>query len=168
MSADKAQAGASKKIGKEGEKAVMETQEPVVAATEPAMETREAEATPSPNGGGFEEFLTRAQNAYTAYVEAQKEMWKAYRATEQRAEDGYVQAEHGAAASRNNKLEQLLRIRESAEKEAEEIYIKSRDLARIAYEEGVRQTLSSYTREIEQAWGNRELALSQAWKIFMK
>lgn len=118
--------------------------------------------------GGFDEFLSRAQKAYTAYIDAQKEMWVAYRATERRAEDEYVRAEKSAGALRDGLLEQALSQREKAERESEEAYARAKELSKNDYEGSVKQALSTYTKNIEQAWALRAQALEQAWKIFIK
>jgi len=120
------------------------------------------------NSKPFDEFLGRAQKAYSAYLDAQKEIWVAYRETEQQTEETYIKAEAGAYAVLNSTLETAAQTQKLAEKQAEDAYQAAKEQARMAYEQVSQQAMNEFNSTVKQAWEKRKAALAQAWSIFIK
>ena len=125
----------------------------------------------------LDEFLGRAQKAYITYLEAQKDVWKAFNETQQRVEDDYRETEHRANRERDEAVEQYLISRSASEQEAERVYTEAmaqvqqtyadaKEEARRSSEERLRQALATYKQTIEQARIAREESIERARKIF--
>ena len=85
------------------------------------------------------ELLGRAQSAYAAYMEAEKEVARAYKARERQVERSYKEAEQQANSACEAATEQALRVREKAEQQAEETCKKAKEKAMDVYQENVGQ-----------------------------
>ncbi len=66
--------------------------------------------------------LARAESAYTTYMEAQKEVARAYRGHELQHDSAYTEAERQANAVCNEEIEKALGARERAAQQAEKTY----------------------------------------------
>ena len=137
----------------------------------PVVKLQEESARP------LDEFLGRAQKAYITYLEAQKDVWKAFNETQQRVEDDYRAIEQKANHVRDEAVEQYLIARNEAEQEAEraykealaqvqQTYAEAKEEARRSSEDGLRRALAEYNETIEQARKAREESIERARKIF--
>lgn len=125
------------------------------------------------------EVLGRVESAYAAYVDAEREVAKAYKANEQQVEKSYKEVEQQANSTCEQAIAQALRVREGAEQQAEKAYQKAKEQAeetsrrtkeqtKRTYDENVRQALMVRQETIEQGWTTRTEAIERAWKIFSK
>lgn len=165
----------------------VEKKQPINKADKPKTKVVEqdhevAEEQPAaPSGGEFtrplDEFLGRAQKAYITYLEAQKDVWKAFNETQQRVEDDYRAIEQEANRERDEAVEHYLVIRSEAETEAErtyqealaqvqQAYADAKEEAKRSSEEGLRQALDSYKDTIQRARTEREESIERARRIF--
>jgi hypothetical protein len=129
------------------------------------------EVPPSPeakSGKPYDEFLGRAQKAYSAYLDAQKEIWVAYGETEQKTEEDYIRIEANAYAVLNKALGVAVQNQKATEKQAEEIYLKAKEQSKAVYDQSVQQAMNEFNSAIKQAWEQRKTTLAQARSIFVK
>ena len=116
----------------------------------------------------YDEFLGRAQKAYSAYLDAQKDIWVAYRETEQQTEGDFIKAETAAYAALDASLNMSVQTQKATEKQAEEAYLRAKEQSKVAYEQSAQQAMELFNSAIKQAWEMRKSALEQAWSIFVK
>ena len=134
-----------------------DTEEQAVISTTEASE---------PVADPLAELLGRAERAYAAFLEAQREVARAYKGQEKQAEAAYRKAEQRANEACEAAMEQVLKARLQAEQGAEEAYRRARDEAAAVYQESVRQVLRDRKETMEQAWETSKQAVEQSWKIF--
>jgi len=127
-----------------------------------------ASSEPHPAVEPLEEILSRAEKAYTAYIEAQKEVARAYKRNEVQFDRAFVAASDRANAVYAEALQRAAREREMAEKAAEDAYRKALEQAKSAYESSVQQALKARDEAVLQAWNARKQAIDVAWKVFGK
>lgn len=141
---------------------------------EVAVETTKTEAQIA---GPLDEFLGRAQKAYLTYLEAQKDVWKAYHETEQKFEEDFREAEQKASNVRDETIEQCLISQAKAEQGAEQAYLRAIELAQQecarareeannVAKENIRRAIANYKQTVEQTRTVRDQAMQRAQKIF--
>jgi len=128
----------------------------------------EASGQPQPAVEPLEEILGRAEKAYTAYIDAQKEVARAYKRNEVQFDKAFVAAGDRASAAYAEALQKAARERGLTEKAAEDAYRKALEQAKTAYESSVQQALKARDEAILQAWNARKQAIDVAWKVFGK
>lgn len=116
----------------------------------------------------LEEILRRAEKAYTDYIEAQKEVARAYKRNEVQFDKAFIAAGDRANAAYAEALQKAAREREMAEKAAEEAYRKALEQAKQTYQSSIQQALKARDEAILQAWNARKQAIDTAWKVFGK
>jgi hypothetical protein len=134
QSAKKPSAGAEAKINTQSEE--------VKAVVEETPKVVEAE-TKSP----LDEVMLQAEKAYAAYMDAERQVAKAYH---------------------ENALTKALQNREAAVKRADEAFKSAEELARAAYEAAVQEVQKKREENIEKAWKIRDQTIEQAWQIYSK
>jgi uncharacterized damage-inducible protein DinB len=86
-------------------------------------ETLEQMAEPAEQGGGpLAEVLGRMEQAYTAYISAQKEVGKVYKDNEKQVEKAYKTAERQANNAYDEAIQKALKSHETLEQQAEKAY----------------------------------------------
>jgi hypothetical protein len=123
---------------------------------------------PSPAVEPLEEILGRAEKAYTAYIDAQKEVGRAYKRNEVQFDRSFAASGEKANASCTEAIQKAARDREMAEKAAEEAMRKAVEQAKTAYEATVQQALKARDEAVSNAWNARKQAIDSAWKVFGK
>jgi len=141
--------------------------QPPAAAKEPAKEVPQPPAEAKP-GKPYDEFLGRAQKAYSAYLDAQKDIWVAYRETEQKTDEDLTKIEANAFALLSKALSLAAQNQKTAEKQAEEIYLRAKEQSKAAYDQSVQQAMNDFNTAVKQAFEQRKTTLSEAWAIFAK
>lgn len=136
------------------------TNQPPEAAAQPAAET------PELAGKYIGELLSQAENAYTMYRQAQKEVSKGYKRQEQQMEKTFRGAEQRANTTCEKALEKALKNREQAEQEAEDVFRKAVEKVRDEYRRSVGEALKVRDEAIEEAWQKCTEDRAQAWGIF--
>ena len=96
----------------EGEAGKVETPTEKIVST-PSEEAREKTAT------SLSDILLRAEKAYAAYVDAQKDVATAYRESELEAERAYRESEHQAKHARDVGIRHALKARDEAVERSE-------------------------------------------------
>jgi hypothetical protein len=116
----------------------------------------------------YDEFLGRAQKAYSAYLDAQKDIWVAYGETEQKTEEDFIKSQTNAYAVLNKTLGVAVQSQKATEKQAEEIYQKAKEQSKVVYDQNVQQAMNEFNSAVKQAWEQRKATLAQARGIFVK
>lgn len=127
----------------------------------------------------LDEFLGRTQKAYAAYLEAQRDVWRAFQETAERAEGSFEKEKEEASKTRDEVIGRALASRRQAGDEAERVfaeaiqaardtYQKSREQAEKACEDNVGQAIAAYEQVVNRAWEMRKGAFERAWSIFSK
>ena len=136
--------------------------------------------------GPLSDVLGKAQRAYSAYLEAQKEVAKAYKVNELQLERAYREAERHADEECQNTIAELLADREESEqqaeetfrnaveqarqmeKDAQEAYSQTLDQVRENCEANVNEALKTRDAANAKAWELRSRTVDRAWAIFLK
>ena len=136
--------------------------------------------------GPLSDVLGKAQKAYSAYLEAQREVAKAYKVNELQLERGYKETAQKADRDCENAINVALRAREEAErraeevfakvvaqarqaeKEAEEVYQRALEQSRTECESSVNEAMKIRDAAIDNAWELRTRTVDRAWMIFLK
>jgi len=137
------------------------------AVTAPEQEETQAgagEAVRNP----LDEVLTQAQKAYTAYMDATREVSRIYRENEINVGETYMKAAQQANQACEDSIKQAEKAREQAEKRAGDAYQKALDQAVKNAEEAIAQALKTRDEEIAKAWQSRGETVAQAWDIYSK
>ena len=87
----------------------------------PVVET--PTGSPDQAGNYLAELLNQAENAYTMYRQAQKEVAKGYKRQEQQMEKAYKDAEKRANDAHERALERARKTREQTEQQAAEDFL---------------------------------------------
>jgi len=135
---------------------------------EAAVPDTAASGQPPPAVEPLEEILGRAEKAYTAYIDAQKEVARAYKRNEVQFDKAFITAGDRANAVYTEALQKAAREREMAEKAAEDAYRKAMEQAKSTYESNAQQALKARDEAVLQAWNARKQAIDVAWKVFGK
>ncbi len=136
--------------------------------------------------GPLSDVLGKAQKAYSAYLEAQKEVAKAYKVNELQLERSYREAQRIAEKACQDAINEALNEREEdehnaeellrktidqarqMEKEAEESYSKMIDQSRENCEANVSEALQTRDETVNKAWELRSRTVDRAWTIFLR
>jgi hypothetical protein len=116
----------------------------------------------------LDEVLSQAQRAYTAYMDATREVSRIYRENEIQIGDAYVKAAQEANQACEASVKQAEKAREQAEKRARDAYQRALENAEKTAEEAIAQALKTREEDIAKAWGKREETVAQAWDIYTK
>jgi len=121
-----------------------------------AKKAKQQTAAPSPVLP-LDEIQQRASMAYTAYLEAQRQVEDAYKDQEQQTGRAYQQAKEQARKAYGESIAQALRTREEAEERARKVY-----------EESAAQALRNLEEAEQKAWEAHNEAMEQTWLVFTK
>lgn len=145
----------------------MEKQEQTEATTnQPDTVAQPAAETPELAGKYIAELLSQAENAYTMYRQAQKEVSKGYKKQEQQMEKAFKSAEQRVNSTCEKAMEKALKNREQVEQQAEEICRKTVEKVHDEYRRSVGEALKARDEAIEEVWQRYTEDRSQAWSIF--
>jgi len=135
---------------------------------EKVAETAAESQTGSPEQAGnyLAELLSQAENAYTMYRQAQKEVANGYKRQEQQLEKDYREAEKRANEALERALDRTRKAREQAEQQAEEEFRGALAMAEAAYQKNAAEAMKTHKTTIEQAWQKCSEARQEAWGIF--
>lgn len=136
----------------------MSTQEEQVSPGVEGAEQQEAKKVSKKFEPGVEpldEIRQRAVSAYTAYVEAERQVEKAYKEQELQAEQNYNESKQKARKICEESIAQTLRIRDEAEQRATK-----------ACEGSIAQALKIREEAEQKAWEVRNEVVERTWVIF--
>ena len=128
----------------------------------------EPEVTAQVTTNPLDEVLGQAQKAYSAYMDATREVSRIYRENEIQVGEAYMRAVQQATAICDSTIKQATKDRELAEKKARETYEKALEEAEKKSEETVADALKTREEDIAKAWELREETVAQAWDIYSK
>jgi len=141
--------------------------ETTTTANQPQGESTGASTeTPELAGKHIAELLSQAENAYTMYRQAQKEVARGYKKQEEQIEKAFKAAEKKATEECARALEKAAKAREQVERYAEEVFRKAVDKAREEYDRAVVQALNTRDETIAEEWQKFSSTRQQAWAIF--
>ncbi len=136
--------------------------------------------------GPLSEVLGKAQKAYSSYLDAQKEVAKAYKVNEIQLEKGYKEAEYQANRVYEDTIVRIMEVRQEAELQAEESHNQSIEQAmqvlhdaEAAYtaelqhikgnsEASMKESLKVRNDAVQKAWELRSRTIDRSWEIFLK
>ena len=101
--------------------------EPEETVVQPAPET------PELAGKYIADLLSQAENAYTMYRQAQKEVAKGYKKQEQEMEKAFKKAEQGANETCDKALQKAMKDRDQTARQADEAHRKAIDKGQDEY-----------------------------------
>ena len=132
------------------------------------------------------EVRSRAQQAYQAYMDAQKEVGGAYRANELQTQEAYKEREVQAdklceqalelarsardEARRRTALvyQTAIEVAQKAQQEANEAYEKALQVLDNEYDERAKEALQERATSIAEEWKAHTIRLERAWKVYAK
>lgn len=133
------------------------------AANQPAETAAE---TPELAGKYISDLLSQAENAYTMYRQAQKEVAKGYKKQEQEMEKAFAAAEKRANDTYEKTLDKALKSRDQAERQAEEAHQKALEKIRDDYVRSIAEAQKLRDDAAAEAWQKCTEGREQAWGIF--
>jgi len=110
--------------------------------------------------------LSQAENAYTMYEQAQKEVAKGYKKQEQQTEKAYKDAEMRTNEALGRALDKARMVREQDEQQAEEEFRGALARAEEGYQRSAAEAARAHKKALEQAWHKRSNAREEAWSVF--
>lgn len=146
----------------------MEKQEQTETTTTQPPETvaQPAAETPELAGKYIAGLLSQAENAYTMYRQAQKEVSRGYKTQEQQMEKAFKAGEQRANSTCEKAMEKALKNREQVEQQAEEVYRKAIEKVHDEYRRSVGEALKVRDETIKEVWQKFTEDRTQAWSIF--
>ncbi len=136
--------------------------------------------------GPLSDVLGKAQRAYVAYLEAQKEVAKAYKVNEIQLEKAFREAERIADKACQEAIAELIADRQDSEQRAEQKlwntvdqarqmeqdaeaeYKQTMDQVRTELQECINEAMRTRDDAIARAWEMRSKTVDRAWAIFLK
>ncbi len=122
--------------------------------------------TPELAGKYITDLLSQAENAYTMYRQAQREVARGYKKQEQDMEKAFKIAQREANEACERALQKAMKDRDQAERRADEACRKAVDNAHEEYSRSVAEVLKARDKTIEQAWEKSTEGREQAWNLF--
>ena len=141
--------------------------------TSPAPEaaTESPEAVVTQEVEPLTEVLSRAQQAYQAYMDAQKEVAGTYRANELQMQEAYKEREVQGDKLCEQALELARSARDEARRRATLVYQtaieaaqKAQQEAEEAYEKALQELNNEYENRAKEALQERATSVAEAWK----
>lgn len=147
---------------------LMEKREQARTAANQPAETLTESATEAPALAGkyISELLSQAENAYTMYRQAQKEVAKGYKKQEEEMEKAFTAAEKRANEAYEKALDKALKSSEQAERQAEEAHRKALEKTRDEYVRSIAEAQKLRDDAVAEARQKSTEGREQAWSIF--
>ncbi|UCB43992.1 MAG: hypothetical protein JSV77_04975 [Dehalococcoidales bacterium] len=120
---------------------------------------------PEQAGNYLAELLSQAENAYTMYRQAQKEVANGYKTQEQQLEKDYREAEKRASEALDRALDRARRNREQAEQKAAEDFRTAMDESAEDFKKWAVEAIKTRNEEVEQAWKIYNEIHGKMWSI---
>ncbi len=149
----------------QGKKAA-ETKEDNTAEQAPVVE--KAPAAEPVGRNPLDEVMGQAQRAYSAYMDATREVSRIYRENEIQVGEAYMRVVQQANEACEATIREATRDREQAETKAREAYQRAMEEAETKAQQRISDALKAREEEILKAWELREDTVSQAWEIYSK
>ena len=136
-------------------------------ANQPA-ETVAEPTTGAPELGGkyISELLSQAENAYTMYRQAQKEVANGYKKQEEEMEKAFTAASKRANEAYAKALDRAVKSRDQAERQAEEAHQKALEKIRDEHVRSIAEAQKVRDDAAAEAWQKCTEGREQAWSIF--
>jgi len=121
---------------------------------------------PEMSANPIEELRNQAQLADNAYLEAQKQVAKAYKQREREELNTYKEGEHQAQQNYDMAVQKALEVRAEKERKALDGYIEAKDQAAKEYEYSVTEALRTCRSAIDRQWETSREVSDQIWDIY--
>ena len=118
--------------------------------------------------GSLADVLAQAERAYTAHLEAQKEVMRAYKENEWQLDEMLKRAEEKANLDYEAAVEETSRAFQTAEAESEAAYRSAKEMAKQTHDARLKEAMRMRSEALERAKSEHDKTMEQAWIIFAR